>query len=143
MEPIYENDFACVYNDQWAYWGEKMWPFLRKIVRKEAPDASTWLDLCCGAGSLLKFVCEEGFSAVGMDASKYQLNYAKQNAPYAKLFEGDIRKLSLPQMFDVITCMFDSLNYLILKQDLEKVFCRVKSHLKQNGLIAFDMNTFH
>jgi SAM-dependent methyltransferase len=143
MERIYGNDFAFVYNDQWAYWGEKMWPFLRKTLKKEAPDASTWLDLCCGTGSLLKFVCEEGFSAVGVDSSKHQLNFAKQNAPGAKLFDGDIRKLSLSQTFDVITCMFDSLNYLILKQDLAKVFYRVQSHLKQNGLFAFDMNTFH
>jgi SAM-dependent methyltransferase len=143
MVPIYGNDFAFVYNDKWAYWGEKMWPFLRKALKEEAPDAFTWLDLCCGAGSLLKFVCEEGFSAVGVDSSEHQLNYARQNAPEAKLCKGDIRKLSLPQTFDVITCMFDSLNYLTLKQDLAKVFYRVQSHLNQDGLFAFDMNTFH
>ena len=39
--------------------------------------------------------------------------------------------------------MFDSLNYLTLKQDLAKVFHRVHLHLNQNGLFAFDMNTFH
>lgn len=143
MDPNYGDDFAFVYNDKWAYWGEKMWPFLRKEVKRRVPNASTWLDLCCGAGSLLQFVCEEGFSAVGVDSSSHQLNYAKQNAPDAKLFEGDVRKLSLPQTFDVITCMFDSLNYLTLKRDLEKVFCRVRSHLNQHGLFAFDMNTFH
>ncbi len=143
MAPIYGNDFAFVYNDKWAYWGEKMWPFLRKVVKKNAPQASTWLDLCCGTGSLLKFVCDEGFSAVGLDSSKHQITYAKQNAPDAKIVHGDIRKLSLPQTFDVITCMFDSLNYLTLKQDLAKVFHRVHLHLNQNGLFAFDMNTFH
>ena len=143
MAPIYGNDFAFVYNDKWAYWGEKMWPFLRKVVKEKAPQASTWLDLCCGTGSLLKFVCEEGFSAVGLDSSNHQITYAKQNAPDAKIVQGDIRKLSLPQTFDVITCMFDSLNYLTLKQDLAKVFHRVHLHLNQNGLFAFDMNTFH
>jgi SAM-dependent methyltransferase len=143
MEPIYGSDFAFIYNDRWAYWGQKMWPFLRKEVKKRVPNASTWLDLCCGSGSLLQFICEEGFSAVGVDSSRHQLNYAKQNAPDAKLLEEDIRKLSLPQRFDVITCMFDSLNYLTLRQDLGKVFHRVRSHLSQNGLFAFDMNTFH
>ena len=37
MNPIYGNDFAYVYNDKWAYWGEKMWPFLRKAVREKLP----------------------------------------------------------------------------------------------------------
>jgi SAM-dependent methyltransferase len=143
MAPIYGNDFAFVYNDKWAYWGDKMWPFLRKVVKKKAPQASSWLDLCCGAGSLLKFVCEEGYAAVGVDSSNHQITYAKQNAPDAKIFRGDIRKLSLPQTFDVITCMFDSLNYLTLKQDLGKVFQKVQLHINQNGLFAFDMNTFH
>ena len=142
MKAIYGNDFAYVYNDKWESWGEKMWPFLRKVVRKKAPYTSTWLDLCCGTGSLLKFVCKEGFSAVGLDSSKHQINYAKQNAPHARILQGDIRQLSLPQTFDVITCMFDSLNYLTLKRDLAKVFHRVQLHMSQNGLFAFDMNTF-
>jgi len=142
MAPIYGNDFAFVYNDKWAYWGEKMWPFLRKAVKKEVPHASTWLDLCCGSGSLLKFICQEGFSATGIDLSEHQISYAKQNVQNAHLLQGDIRELSLPQPFDVITCMFDSLNYLTLKRDLARVFYSVGLHLKQKGLFVFDMNTY-
>ena len=142
MTPIYGNDFAYVYNDKWAYWGEKMWPFLRKNIRKTVPHASTWLDICCGTGSLLKFVCKAGFSAVGLDASEHQINYARQNVPHASILQGDIRQLTLPQTFDVITCMFDSLNYLTLKRDLAKVFHRVQLHMNKNGLFAFDINTF-
>jgi len=142
MSPIYGNDFAYVYNDKWAYWGEKMWPFLRKAVKKEVPHGSTWLDLCCGSGSLLKFVCREGFSAIGMDVSEHQISYAKQNVPDATILQGDIRELSLPQSFDVITCMFDSLNYLTLKRDLARVFYRVRLHLNHKGLFAFDVNTY-
>ena len=142
MNPIYGNDFAYVYNDKWAYWGEKMWPFLHKAVKKEVAHASTWLDLCCGSGSLLKFICREGFSATGIDLSEHQISYAKQNVPGAHIVHGDIRKLSVPQSFDVITCIFDSLNYLTLKRDLGRVFKRVRLHMNQKGLFAFDMNTY-
>ena len=38
--------------------------------------------------------------------------------------------------------MFDSLNYLTKKQDLLKVFRKVKQLLSQNGIFIFDMNTF-
>ena len=55
---VYGKDFAAIYNDKWAMWGPRMWPFLAEKVEKRVPDAKTWLDLCCGAGSLLKLVCE-------------------------------------------------------------------------------------
>jgi len=139
---IYGKEFAAVYNDQWAFWGSKMWPFLEKVAAAQNPDARTWLDLCCGCGSLLKFVCESGFAAVGVDVSPHQLKHAKKNAPGATYVRSDVRRFSLGRKFDVITCLFDSLNYLTRKKDLERVFRAVRRHLESGGLFAFDVNTF-
>jgi SAM-dependent methyltransferase len=102
----------------------------------------TWLDVCCGAGSLLKFVCESGFSAVGLDISRDQLRYARKNAPSAAVVRADVRTFSLRRKFDVITCMFDSLNYLTEKKDLKRAFRAVRRHLNADGLFIFDVNTF-
>ncbi len=142
--PVYGKDFAALYNDKWEFWGPKMWPYLSQSVIKYNPTAKTWLDLCCGTGSLLTFVCQAGFDAVGVDCSPYQLKYAKKNIPQAQFLLADIRQLSLPKSFDVITCMFDSLNYLTKSKDLKKVFRLVYKHLNKNshGLFIFDMNTF-
>lgn len=142
MKPVYGRDFASVYNEKWAFWGAKMWPFLSRAVTRNNPRARIWLDLCCGTGSLLRFVSENGFIATGVDVSKHQITHARRNAPSAKLMVRDIRELSFRHKFDVITCMFDSLNYLTRKNDLLKVFCKVKSHLSKGGIFAFDMNTF-
>ena len=139
---IYGKDFAAAYNDQWAFWGPKMWPFLAKVAAARNPDARTWLDLCCGTGSLLKHVCDDGFSAVGLDVSPHQLKYARKNAPGAIFVRADVRDLSLDRKFDIITCLFDSLNYLTRKKDLERVFRAVRRHLNAGGLFAFDVNTF-
>ena len=139
---IYGKDYAAVYNDRWGFFGLKMWPFLSKVVRRHQPRAETWLDLCCGTGSLLELVCENDFSATGVDASRHQLKHARQNAPCAKLVRADVREFSLPGKFDVITCMFDSLNYLTTKQDLTRAFRRARHHLQDDGLFIFDVNTF-
>ena len=139
---IYGKDFAAAYNDKWGFWGEKMWPFLAQLVARRHPEARNWLDLCCGTGSLLKFVCEQGFSAVGLDISPHQLKYARKNAPGVELVQADMCTFSLPERFDVVTCMFDSLNYLTTKKNLERVFRRARRHLNADGLFAFDMNTF-
>ena len=142
MRSVYGKDFASVYNEKWAFWGPKMWPFLRRAVMRHNPNASTWLDLCCGTGSLLKLVCQNGFVATGVDLSPYQISYARRNAPDAKLMLQDIRSLSVRGKFDVVTCMFDSLNYLTSRRDLAMVFRKVRKVLNARGLFVFDMNTF-
>ncbi len=142
MSRIYGKDFARFYNDNWAFWSTGLWPFLVKHVRKNNPGASTWLDLCCGTGNLLQMVLRNGFIAVGVDQSGHQIAHARRNAPRADLVKGDIRALSLERTFDVITCLFDSLNYLTSKRDLCTLFRRVRSHLETKGLFIFDMNTF-
>jgi SAM-dependent methyltransferase len=139
---VYGKDFATVYSDKFAFWGPKMWAFLSPLVAKEVPQARTWLDLCCGAGSLLRLIDKNGFATTGVDISRHQLRHARRNAPGAKLFVQDIRQLSLSQEFDVVTCMFDSLNYLAAKRDLLKVFRKANHHLARGGIFAFDMNTF-
>ncbi len=139
---IYGNDFAAVYNDKWQDFSARMWPFLWETIQKHKPDAKTWLDLCCGTGRLLKLVCENGFSAVGLDLSPHQLKYAKVNAPAATLVQADVRDFSLAQEFDMVTCIFDSLNYLTTKKDLGRALRRARRHLSEDGSFVFDMNTF-
>jgi len=138
---IYGKDFAEAYNESWGFWGEKMWPFLSQAVARRVPRASRWLDLCCGTGSLLKILGENGFEAVGVDLSPHQLRFARRNAPGATLVRADVRSFDLPGSFHVVTALFDSLNYLLTKRDLLAVFRRTRRHLAPGGLFVFDMNT--
>lgn len=142
MRSVYGKHFAAVYNDKWAWFGPKMWPFLSRVVAKRHPKARTWLDLCCGTGSLLPFVLDAGFSAVGLDISLHQLRHARNNAPGARLIKADVRDFSLSEKFDVVTCIFDSLNYLTTKRDLARALRCARRHLGDRGLLLFDMNTF-
>ena len=142
MAAIYGKHFAAAYDEHWAWFGPRVWPFISRQVRRHSPDARTWLDLCCGAGSLLKLVCEAGYSAVGLDASPHQLRHAARNAPAARLVRADVREFSLPERFDVITCLFDSLNYLTTRKGLLRSLRRARRHLADGGALIFDVNTF-
>jgi predicted TPR repeat methyltransferase len=139
---VYGKDFAAVYNSIWFNFSARLWPFLSEVVRRRAPGARTWLDLCCGTGHLLAILSEEGYSLTGLDASPCMLKHAKENVPSARLVRGDVRSFDLGQRFDVITCLFDSLNYLTQKRDLERAFRCARRHLAPNGLFAFDLNTY-
>jgi len=141
VEPaIYRRDFAQLYNDRWGFFDWKMWPFVARVAVKHNRGARTWLDLCCGAGSLLRLVCKAGLDVTGVDRSPHQLRHARRNAPGAKLVRADVRTFRLPARFDVITCLFDSFNYLLLPRDLERAFRNARRHLDPKGLFIFDMN---
>lgn len=139
---VYGKDFAAFYSEKWDLWATRMWPFVSAVVAKDAPRATTWLDLCCGTGSLLRILGENGFQATGVDLSEHQVEHARRKAPGARVFARDIRTLDLGQRFDVVTCMFDSLNYLADEADLLQAFRRAGSHLSDDGIFIFDMNTY-
>ena len=75
MAAIYGRDFADAYDERWAWFGSRVWPFVSGQVQRRDPRARTWLDLCCGAGSMLKLACAAGYSVTGLDASPHQLRH--------------------------------------------------------------------
>jgi len=139
--PVYGRNFAEFYNRHWSDWTGMVWPFVSRTVKKDCPKAGTWLDLCCGTGQLLKKVTDRGFSATGLDLSTHQLRHARRNAPKAKFVKADVRQYSLPKRYDIITCLFDSLNYILTPVGLKAALTSARRHLNPRGLFIFDMNT--
>jgi len=139
---IYGKYFTAVYNEKWGGFANKIWPILYKTVRNKIKKPANWLDLCCGTGHLLDKVTAKGIHGTGVDFSKYQLQYARRNAPLARFFCKDIREFEFPKTYDVITCMFDSLNYITRKNELTRLFRNIHKHLSPEGLFIFDINTF-
>ena len=54
-----------------------------------------------------------------------------------------MRHFRLARQVPVITCLYDSLNYLLTEADLLRCFLRVYEALHPDGLFVFDMNTVH
>ncbi|MBN1271787.1 MAG: class I SAM-dependent methyltransferase [Candidatus Aminicenantes bacterium] len=138
----YGKDFAFIYNEKWGDFEENTTPFLLKTVKKEYPGAKTWLDLCCGTGFLLRRIYRRSFIGVGVDRSPYQIGFARINAPQSCLINADIRYLAFRKPFDIISCMFDSLNYITRKAELERLFKNVRSWMHDQSIFFFDMNTY-
>lgn len=69
------------------------------------------------------------------------LQVAAGKVPSAKLYHQNMVDFSIDKKFDVILCVFDSINHLIEFEDWKKMFVNVKKHLSPNGLFIFDINT--
>ncbi len=104
------------------------------------PGASSILELGCGTGSILAQLT--AFPALtGLDRSPEMLAVASQKVPSARLLQGDIREFWLGERFDVVVCVFDTLNHLLSFEEWRSMFEAVYDHLVEDGLFIFDVNT--
>ena len=77
----------------------------------------------------------------GLDGSSLMLDYAKENAPGVEFILSDARNFNLGRKFNAVTCLFDSINHLLNKDDVIKVFKNIYDHLEDNGIFVFDVNS--
>jgi len=113
---------------------------VREFIRAAKPDAKKVLELGCGTGSILKFL-QGDYEVYGLDISEKMLSIARKKVPRAKLFRQDMVNFRIDDRFDVVLCVFDSINHLRRFSHWKKVFARVRRQLLPGGCFIFDINT--
>lgn len=120
---------------------------LPRVLERFGARPRTVLDLACGEGTFAVLMAQSGFQVTGVDASPQMLRFARERAKEAdvdvRFIEQDMRTLSLDQKFALVTCWYDSLNYLLGYDELVKTFANVARLLNPGGLFIFDMNTIY
>ncbi len=135
------DPFAWLYN---THWGHMFTPTamaaIEKLVLPDLPRGAEILDLCCGTGQMAGILKGRGYRVTGIDGSEKMLAYAMENAPGVILKVDDARSFMTETPFDAVVCVFDSLNHIMLSEDLGSVFKSVYGALKDKGIFMFDMN---
>ena len=98
------------------------------------------LELGCGTGSVLAGLSHIP-SRAGLDRSDRMLAVARQKLSGVRLVGGDMETFELGARFDVVVCVFDTINHLLDFAEWERLFDRVHRHLADSGLFIFDVNT--
>jgi len=111
-----------------------------ELIRRAKPDAKNVLELGCGTGSILKYL-QDVYEVSGLDISGKMLSVARKKVPRSKLFRQDMVDFRIDGRFDVIICVFDSINHVRRFSDWRKVFAAVRRHLLPGGCFIFDINT--
>ena len=113
---------------------------VRGYIRRYLPDAGSLLELGCGTGAVLAGLAD-GLQVTGIDLSPEMLATAKAHLTGANLVQADITEFSLGTTFDVVICVFDTLNHLPAFDAWLAMFRQVDAHLAEGGLFVFDVNT--
>jgi SAM-dependent methyltransferase len=116
----------------------------RFLVRRHAIRFRSAADLGCGTGLFARYLATCWHVPVfAVDRSREMLRVARENCCRApvQFLEQDIRCLRLPQPVDLITANFDTLNHLVNKDEVRRLFCRVAENLRPGGWFVFDFVT--
>ena len=142
------KEFALVYHlGPYTAYSLRMAELLPNVLDHFDCHPQSLLDLACGEGSFSIHEAQTGLRVTGVDASASMLQIARIQAAgqavKGQFLEMDMRNLDFDSSFDLVTCWFDSLNYLLELADLEKTFRGVEKAIKPRGLFIFDMNTIY
>ncbi|WP_041397332.1 class I SAM-dependent DNA methyltransferase [Spirochaeta africana] len=139
--------FARYYDLAWAEYAG----YCRDLILAAEESALRPLrrvcDAACGTGVLLELLQDEwqvtaGRELMGFDLSPQMLRQARTRLPGVPLRQADVRDpFPFPGPIDLVTCMHDSLNYLLDPEDLAGFFYRVRRVLAPDGVLICDLNT--
>jgi ubiquinone/menaquinone biosynthesis C-methylase UbiE len=147
-----------------------MGQYLSELLDRHPVAGWRALDVACGTGTLALLLADDGWDVIGLDNSEAMLEQASAKAENMVIrgsvafIQGDMRRLSTndqrpvakeyqshidtpssfvlrPSSFNLVTCVYDSLNYLLDERELAACFEGIARVLAPGGLLVADMNT--
>src|SRR5262245_53107701 len=112
--------------------------FIHSLIQKYKPGAKTLLELACGTGAVLQHLSKH-YKVSGLDISAEMLSVARKKLPDAPFYQASMVTFDLSRKFDVIICVFDSINHVLSFADWKRIFRQVSRSLPKDGLFLFDI----
>jgi len=139
MKP-YEK-LAKFYKKGWGKESIKYGDLIYNVINIYNLNINSVLDVGCGTGILASKLYNENFEVSGIDISEDMINVAKETTTGIEFAVADMVNFTLNKKFQLITCAFDALNYLVTDSDMKKTLKNIFLHLEDNGIFIFDINT--
>lgn len=120
---------------------------IERDLRDRRKRPRSVFDIACGTGLGTEILYTRGYRPVfGADLSSEMIAIARNKATKSSYaidyFVQNAEETSLPDggTVDLVTCLFDALNYVTTLDGLHRVFSSVASTLHKGGVFAFDLN---
>ena len=96
------------------------------------------LDVACGTGTHINYL-KSKFNCTGIDLNESMLNEARKKNIGNKFEIGNMKSFNLNKEFDVVTCLFNSMNYLENNTELKETITNFYNHLKKGGITIMEL----
>lgn len=144
IAPYYDKLMSFINYPSWI-------SYIETIIALNNVKEKILLDLACGTGVCLELWLQKGYEVVGLDGSLPMLRICKEKLSKFYLAENNnsllinanMHNFVLARKIPIITCLYDSLNYLLSEADILRCFEKVYEILSDHGIFIFDINTIH
>ena len=143
------SSFAQVYDlfmDNVPY--EEWSRYLISLLKEYQVTDGTVVELGCGTGKMTRLLADAGYDMVGVDNSAEMLEIAGERQEEEERNDilyllQDMRELDLYSTVGTVVSVCDSLNYLLMDEDVLQTFHLVNNYLFPGGIFIFDFNTIY
>lgn len=138
------REFALLYDETVGKYAFECWKEKFEIIeRRFNISFDIAADIACGTGFAVDYLKSRCKRVYGVDGSPWMLNVARFRikSPDVIFLEQNFTELRLPEKVDLLTCNFDSLNYILDEVELKTTLRKFASSLKAGGWAVFDVNT--
>ena len=138
------RDLALIYDELIGNAAFECWKeVFGRLSRRYGMQFEVAADIACGTGLAAQYIASLCSRVYAVDRSAWMLDVARERDTHNNIvfLEQPFTRLALPEPVDILTCNFDSLNYLTQESDLKETLRRFASNIKPGGHAVFDMNT--
>lgn len=141
MNPDAFEDLARYYDALMIHVDYDRWFMVTTSLAEMLPHKPRHLDAACGTGVFAKRLLKTGWTTVGMDLSPSMIATARTKAPKPAAVVADLRAIPFVRTFDIVTCLFDSINFLLRIDDVRRAVSKCADALVDGGILYFDVVT--
>jgi SAM-dependent methyltransferase len=95
------------------------------------------LDMACGTGRHMELLSGQ-FAVEGLDLDAGLLDVARERLPGVALHHGDMIDADLGRQFDVVTCLFSSIGYVVTVERLNAAIANFARHVVPGGVVVVE-----
>jgi len=130
---------ARVYDALYAFKNYAVEAFrVQQFIRQHSQRTPvTLLDVATGTGAHLVHLLKH-YDAEGLDIAPAMLKIARQRMPDTPLHEASMVDFTLGKTFDVITCLFSSIGYVLTVEALNQTMRTFANHLNPGGMVLVE-----
>jgi SAM-dependent methyltransferase len=125
-----------------AYDYDRFLSVVETVALEHGLAGNRLLDVGCGTGKSFMPLLERGYDVTACDLSPEMVRRAREKGGgAARVVVADMRELPDLGRFDLVTCLDDSINYLLTDADLARALGGIARVLRGGGLVVFDVNS--
>ncbi len=140
---IYDHMMKDVDYKRWAKYLMQLMRIASVDTRRSNLKGKKLCELGSGTGNLAYYLAKYGFAVTGIDSSAPMLDIARSKSARQKhwrpnFINHDMVTYRSEIQYEMIVCVYDSINYIPNSQDLDLFFRNVFLNLKFAGIFIFD-----